>query len=85
MKIWKKLMQQFSSCSLHKIWNVNKWYKCWTANVLSNEGTTDLKEIEIIVIAHTQTKASLLSALIQEHTANLVSVWRVHAENKLQS
>lgn len=44
-----------------------------------------MKEIEIIMIAHTQTKATLLSALIQEHTANLVIIWSVRAENKLQS
>lgn len=44
-----------------------------------------MKEIEIIMIARTQTKASLLSALIQEHTANLVIIWSIHAENKLQS
>lgn len=44
-----------------------------------------MKEIEIIMIARTQTEASLLGALIQEHTANLVIIWSVHAENKLQS
>lgn len=78
-------MQRFSYSSLNKIWNVNKWHKCWTANFISSEGTTDLKETEIVMIVNTKTKASLLSAIIQEHTANLVIIWSVHAENKLQS
>lgn len=36
------------------------------------------------MIVNTKTKASLLSAIIQEQTANLVIIWSVHAENKLQ-
>jgi len=52
-------------------------------NYRSNEDTTDLKEIEIVMIVNTKTKASLLSAIIQEHTANLVIICSVHAENKL--
>lgn len=78
-------MQQSSYSSLYKIWNLNKWDKCWTANFISSEGTTELKEIEIVMIVNTKTNASLLSALIQEHTANLVIIWSVHAENKLKN
>lgn len=43
-----------------------------------------MKEIETVMIVNTKTKASLLSAIIQGHIANLVIIWIVHAENKLQ-
>lgn len=44
-----------------------------------------MKEIETVMIVNIKTKASLQSAVIQEHIANLVIIWTVHAENKWQS
>lgn len=44
-----------------------------------------MEEIETVVIVNIETKASLQSAIIQEHAANLVIIWGVRAEKKLQS